>query len=150
LPATLHLDQATALEIQAGKYIFVNVCNDTVVRILPDRVKSSSGFLRRDFERRVVKDEDRTIPIPLEASSYACIGDAEYLYIQDQRLYYIGKRLDRISAYLFNYATRYVEVISKNTEYYLLTTEGIIKTKDGTPMHLRSHYVSISQALAEE
>lgn len=137
------------IELKSGDRIYVNVFVDTAVRILPNEVKCKDGVLKREKEYVTFKGENSGIPV--DAPSFVCLGAGQYLYIKEYRLSSIGidgNKLPRDSFGL--YAPKYVEVAVKDSEYYLLSSDGIVKTRTGTPKSMNSRYISLPKVLENQ
>lgn len=148
--AILCLNDHDKIVLNSGDRLYINVCDDSVVQILPDEIKCSHGVLKRDIKKGCVTFNGERSGIPVDASSFACMGDGKYLYVKGYRLSFLGIDSAMIPNALYSSKARYVEVAVKGSEYYLLSPKGIVKTRTGTPTAMQAHYISLQEALKEE
>lgn len=137
-------DNDGKIELKSGERMYVNVYGNTVVRILPNEIECPHGVLKR--EKRCVTFNGKNSGIPVDASSFACMGEGQYLYIKGYRLSSVGISRVMLPKDAFGlYAPKYVEVAVKGSEYYLLSSDCIVKNRTGTPKSMNSHYISLRE-----
>ncbi len=160
VPAILHVGEME-IKLPFGAFSYANVCDNTVVKLLPDKITLKNETFWRDYYRGVIMCGKTEMPIPVEASSFAVLKNGVYLYINDGQLYrsvqistMLGLGSDDWDFALPSFLTQgdvvYVEVGVYDGQYYLLTNEGIITTSNGTPDELCSYYASLSQVFKED
>lgn len=133
--------------LHSGERLYINVCDNSVVKILPNEIECSKNILRRDMKAGCVTCNGERTGIPVDASSFACLEKGKYLYIQKNKAVFLGIDAAMIPGFLLSAKMRYVEVAVKGSEYYLLSPSGIVKTRRGTPTNMQAYYPSLQKAL---